>query len=101
MKISLAWLGDYLSGGSALDAQTAADALTNGGLPVEMIERHGDDGHSDRVVILAAELVRMKLDVIVTFGAVAGVAIKKAHGVLLFQRFTDFNVRPGLIALIA
>ena len=66
-----------------------------------VIERHGDDGHSDRVVILAAELVRMKLDVIVTFGAVAGVAIKKAHGVLLFQWFTDFNVRPGLIALIA
>jgi len=53
------------------------------------------------VAILAAELVRMKLDVIVTFGAVAGVAIKKAHGVLLFQRFTDLNVRPGLIALIA
>jgi phenylalanyl-tRNA synthetase beta chain len=41
MKISLQWLADYLPG--ALDAQTAAEALTNGGLPVEVIEKHGDD----------------------------------------------------------
>src|SRR3954447_5188632 len=41
MKISLEWLRDYLPGGS--DAQAFADALTNGGLPVESIERHGDD----------------------------------------------------------
>lgn len=34
-----------------------------------VIERRGGDGHSDRVAILAAELVRMKLDVIVTSGA--------------------------------
>jgi phenylalanyl-tRNA synthetase beta chain len=41
MKISLNWLGDYLIG--PIDAQKAADALTNGGLPVESIESHGDD----------------------------------------------------------
>jgi phenylalanyl-tRNA synthetase beta chain len=41
MKISLEWLSDFLPG--PLDAQTAADALTRGGLPVEMIERFGDD----------------------------------------------------------
>src|ERR1700760_253287 len=41
MKISLEWLSQYLPG--ALDAQTAADALTNGGLPVEVIDRVGDD----------------------------------------------------------
>lgn len=41
MKISLNWLGDYLTG--PIDAQKAADALTNGGLPVESIEKHGDD----------------------------------------------------------
>src|SRR5438876_2942516 len=42
MKISMQWLADYLAGG-AIDAQAAADALTNGGLPVELIEKHGDD----------------------------------------------------------
>jgi phenylalanyl-tRNA synthetase beta chain len=41
MKISLNWLGDYLSG--PINAQKAADALTHGGLPVESIETHGDD----------------------------------------------------------
>src|ERR1700751_4855456 len=41
MKISLEWLRDFLPG--PLEAQVAADALTNGGLPVEVIERVGDD----------------------------------------------------------
>src|SRR6185312_3358579 len=41
MKISLEWLSEYLPG--ATDPQAAADALTNGGLPVEVIERHGND----------------------------------------------------------
>src|SRR5207253_3998318 len=41
MKISLEWLRDYLPGES--DAQAFADALTHGGLPVELIEKHGDD----------------------------------------------------------
>lgn len=45
MKISLEWLAQYLPG--PLDAQAAADALTNGGLPVELIERHGDDSVID------------------------------------------------------
>jgi phenylalanyl-tRNA synthetase beta chain len=41
MKISLEWLHDFLPG--PLEAQVAADALTNGGLPVEVIEKVGDD----------------------------------------------------------
>src|SRR6476660_2512715 len=41
MKISLNWLAEYLPG--PLTAEAAAGALTNGGLPVEVIERHGDD----------------------------------------------------------
>ena len=41
MKISLEWLSQYLPG--PLSPQEAADALTNGGLPVEVIEQHGQD----------------------------------------------------------
>jgi phenylalanyl-tRNA synthetase beta chain len=43
MKISLQWLEDYLPGATALGPQRAADALMNGGLPVETIETIGDD----------------------------------------------------------
>lgn len=45
MKISLEWLAEYLTG--PLDAERAAEALTNGGLPVESIERHGNDTTMD------------------------------------------------------
>ena len=41
MKISLEWLGEYLTGSA--DANAAAEALTHGGLPVEVIEKFGDD----------------------------------------------------------
>jgi phenylalanyl-tRNA synthetase beta chain len=43
MKTSLQWLSDFLPGPPALDAQQAADALTNAGLPVESIEKAGGD----------------------------------------------------------
>src|ERR1700733_11826030 len=41
MKISLHWLADFLPG--PLDANQLPDALPHGGLPVELIESHGDD----------------------------------------------------------
>lgn len=41
MKISLEWLRDFVP--EPLDPQIAADALTNGGFPVESVERVGDD----------------------------------------------------------
>lgn len=41
MKISLEWLADFLPGPA--DPQALAEALTHGGLPVEVIEQHGDD----------------------------------------------------------
>lgn len=41
MKTSLEWLTDFLPG--PLVAADAAEALTHGGLPVEVIEQHGDD----------------------------------------------------------
>jgi phenylalanyl-tRNA synthetase beta chain len=41
MKISLEWLSDFVPG--ALDAKAAGEALTHGGLPVEVYEQHGQD----------------------------------------------------------
>ena len=41
MKISLEWLSQYLPG--PLDPERAVDALTNGGLPVEVIEQVAGD----------------------------------------------------------
>lgn len=41
MKISLEWLQSYLPG--PLAPEKAGDALTNGGLPVEVFEKHDDD----------------------------------------------------------
>ncbi len=41
MKISMEWLSEYLPG--TLAAERAGDALTHGGLPVEVYEKHGDD----------------------------------------------------------
>src|SRR6266576_6867957 len=46
MNISLQWLRDFLPG-PMLDAQRAADALTNGGLPVEHFDTRGDDAVLD------------------------------------------------------
>jgi phenylalanyl-tRNA synthetase beta chain len=43
MKTSLQWLEDYLPGARELGAERAAEALMNGGLPVESIEKVGDD----------------------------------------------------------
>jgi len=63
-----------------------------------VIERRGGDGHSDRVPALAAELVQMNLDVIVSFGAVAGVAIKNATKTIPIVATTGDPVRLGLVS---
>src|SRR5215212_59228 len=42
MNVSLEWISDFLAG-PRVDAQAAADALTNGGFPVEHIEPRNDD----------------------------------------------------------
>ena len=61
-------------------------------------ERRSADGHSDRVPALAAELVQMNLDVIVSFGAVAGVAIKNATTTIPIVATTGDPVRLGLVS---
>ena len=63
-----------------------------------VIERRGADGHSDRVPVLAAELVQMNLDVIASFGAVAGAAMKKATTTIPIVATTGDPVRLGLVS---
>jgi len=63
-----------------------------------VIERRSGDGHSDRVPALAAELAQMNLDVIVSFGAVASVAIKNATTTIPIVATTGDPVRLGLVS---
>jgi len=63
-----------------------------------VIERRGGDGYADRVPALASELVRMNLDVIATFGAVAGVAMKNATTTIPIVATTGDPVRLGLVS---
>ncbi len=63
-----------------------------------VIERRGGDGNSDRVPALAADLAKMNLDVIVSFGAVAGVAIKNATKTIPIVAQTGDPVRLGLVS---
>ena len=63
-----------------------------------VIERRGGDGNSERVPALAAELVQMKLDVIVSFGAVAAVAIRNATATIPIVATTGDPVRLGLVS---
>lgn len=63
-----------------------------------VIERRGGDGYADRVPVLASELVRMNLDVIVSNGAVASVAIKNATTTIPIIATTGDPVRLGLVS---
>ena len=63
-----------------------------------VFERRGGDGNSERVPALAAELVQMKLDVILSFGAVAGVALKNATTTIPIVATTGDPVRLGLVS---
>jgi phenylalanyl-tRNA synthetase beta chain len=75
MKISLEWLSQYLPG--PLDAQTAADALTSGGLPVETVEQLDGD------TVLDVEVTSNRSDCL----CVVGVARELAA--LLAREFVD------------
>jgi putative ABC transport system substrate-binding protein len=63
-----------------------------------VIERRSAEGNSNRVPMLAAELAQMKLAVIVTFGAVAGVAMKDASTTLPIVATSGDPVRLGLVS---
>ena len=66
-----------------------------------VIERRGGDGNSERVPELAAELVQLKLDVIVTGGAVAGIAMKNATTTVPIVATTGDPVRLGLVTSLS
>src|SRR6266536_756748 len=63
-----------------------------------VIERRTADGRADRVLALAAELVRLRVDAIVTFGAVAGLAAKKATATIPIVATTGDPVAFGLVS---
>jgi putative ABC transport system substrate-binding protein len=63
-----------------------------------VFDRRGGDGNSERVPALAADLVQMKLDVIVSFGAVAAVALRNATTTIPIVATTGDPVRLGLVS---
>jgi putative ABC transport system substrate-binding protein len=63
-----------------------------------IIERRSGDGNAERVPVLAAELVQLNLDVILTFGAVAGVAMKNATTTVPIVATNGDPVRLGLVS---
>ncbi len=66
-----------------------------------VIERRTADGRADRVPALVAELVRLHVDAIVTFGAVAGLAAKKATTTIPIVATTGDPVAFGLVSNMA
>src|SRR5262245_41054453 len=94
MKISLEWLTDFLPG--ALDGVTAAGALTNGGLPVEVIEKHGDD------TVIDVEVTSNRGD------CLSHVGVARELGALLNRQFkeqkhttAEINTPAGSVTSVA
>ena len=78
MRTSLEWLSQYLPG--PLEAQSAADALTNGGLPVELIERVGND------TVIDVEVTSNRSDCLSHLG------VARELSALLDRDFADINI---------
>ena len=79
MKISLEWLSEYLPG--PLDAGALAEALTHGGLPVELIEQHGDD------TVIDVEVTSNRSD------CLSHIGVARELAALLNREFRDINPR--------
>ncbi len=62
------------------------------------IDRRTGDGKPERVPVLATELVRQQVEVIVTFGAVAGIAAKNATKTIPIVATTGDPVAFGLVS---
>jgi phenylalanyl-tRNA synthetase beta chain len=86
MKTPLEWLNQYLPPGEhgPVTAQEAADALTNGGLPVEVITMVGPD------TVIDVEVTSNRSDCL----SIVGVARELAA--LLNREFADVTLAPDL-----
>src|SRR3954466_11212747 len=80
MKISMEWLGEYLP--KPPDARAAGEALTMGGLPVEVFEQHGDD------TVIDVEVTSNRGD------CLSHVGVARELAALLNREFRD--VRPAV-----
>ena len=63
-----------------------------------IIEARGADGRAERAAALAAELVQLKVEVIVTFGAVGAIAAKNSTATISIVSTTGDPVRLGLVS---
>ncbi len=81
MKISLEWLSNYLPG--PLDALAFGEALTHGGLPVEVIENIGDD------TVMDVEVTSNRGDCLSHLG------VAKELSALLDRPFKDVTAQPA------
>jgi putative ABC transport system substrate-binding protein len=66
-----------------------------------VFEARGADGQSDRLPALATELVRLKVDVIVTAGAAAAQAARRATATVPIVMTTGNPVEMGLVSSLA
>ena len=81
MKISLEWLSEYVSGAlREIGAERAAEALMNGGLPVESIEPYGDD------VVIDVEVTSNRSD------CLSHVGVARELAALLDRPFADVKL---------
>src|SRR5947207_104546 len=84
MKISLEWLSEYAPGAlREVGAERAAQALMNGGLPVESIEPRGDD------VVIDVEVTSNRSD------CLSHVGVGRELAALLDRPFADLKVAPA------
>jgi phenylalanyl-tRNA synthetase beta chain len=83
MKISLNWLAEYLPGPT--DVKVAADALTHGGLPVEIIEQI-DLGNGKHDVMMDVEVTSNRSDCLSHLG------VGRELAALLDREFADLKI---------
>ena len=62
-----------------------------------IVERRSADGKAERVPVLAAELIRDNVEVIVAFGAVASVAVRNATSTITIVATTGDPIVLGLV----